>query len=130
MLNRKVQARLHVGSSILEYLVPIVQAAEQLGASSRRSGRCWPACREDGVTVLAHGKRGRRPHDSTDGAENGTVEQLETERREVSNHIDLTELRSEEVAAMTDPRVAKSDQGTRRGRRLGTGAPTRKTRHP
>ena len=128
MLNRKVQARLHVGSSILEYRVPIVQTADQLGASSRHAGRCWPANARMALP-LAHGKRGRRPHDSTDGAENGAVEQLATERREVSNHIDLTEFRSEGVAAMTDPRVAKGDQGTRRGRRLGRGAPTRKTRH-
>ena len=79
MLNRKVQARLHVGSSILEYRVPIVQTADQLGASSRHAGRCWPANARMALP-LAHGKRGRRPHNTNDAAEISTVVQLATVR--------------------------------------------------
>jgi len=52
-LNQKEQARLSVLNSVLEYQMPIAQAAEVLAAY-----------RKHGAAGLAHGNRGRRPHNA------------------------------------------------------------------
>ena len=44
-LNQKEQARISVLNSVLEYQVPIVQAAEVLGVSSRHARRLLAAYR-------------------------------------------------------------------------------------
>ena len=49
-------------NSVLEYQVPVAQAAEVLGVSPRHVRRMLAACREHGAAALAHGNRGRRPH--------------------------------------------------------------------
>ena len=48
-LNQKEQARISVLNSVLEYQVPIVQAAEVLGVSSRHARRLLAAYRQDGA---------------------------------------------------------------------------------
>ena len=53
------------------------------------------AYREHGTAALAHGNRGRRPHNATLPAEPAAVVQLATERYDGANHIHLTELLSE-----------------------------------
>ena len=68
-LNQKEQARLSVLNSVLEYQVPIVQAAEVLGVSPRHARRLLAAYRQDGAIALAHGNRGRRPHNAIPPAE-------------------------------------------------------------
>ena len=60
-LNQKEQARLSVLNSVLEYQVPIAQAAELLGVSERHARRMLAAYREQGAAALAHGNRAAGP---------------------------------------------------------------------
>ena len=64
-LNQQEQARLSVLNSVLEYQAPIDQVAELLEMSERHARRMLAAYREHGVTALAHGNRGRRPHNAS-----------------------------------------------------------------
>ena len=52
-LNQREQARLSVLNSVLEYQVPITQAAELLGVSKRHARRLLAAYREQGTAALA-----------------------------------------------------------------------------
>ena len=79
-LNQKEQARLSVLNSVLEYQVPIAQAAELLGLSPRHARRMLAAYRERGAAALAHGNRGRRLHNATLPAEADAVVELATHR--------------------------------------------------
>ena len=72
-LNQKEQARLSVLNSVLEYQVPIAQAAEVLGVSPRHARRMLSAYREQGAAALAHGNRGRRPHNAIPATEAAAV---------------------------------------------------------
>jgi transposase len=94
-LNQKEQARLSVLNSVLEYQVPVAQAAEVLGVSPRHARRMLAAYREHGAAALAHGNRGRRPHNAIPSAEAAAVVELATGRYEGANHTHLTELLSE-----------------------------------
>ena len=94
-LNQKEQARISVLNSVLEYQVPIVQAAEVLGVSSRHARRLLADYRKEGAAALAHGNRGRRPHNAIAPAEAAAVVELATGRYEGANHTHLTELLSE-----------------------------------
>ena len=94
-MNQKEQARLSVLNSVLEYQVAIVQAAEVLGVSPRHARRLLAAYRQDGAIALAHGNRGRRPHNAIPSAEAAAVVELATGRYEGANHTHLTELLSE-----------------------------------
>ena len=94
-LNQKEQARLSVLNSVLEYQVPIAQAAEVLGVSPRHARRMLSAYREQGAAALAHGNRGRRPHNATSPAEAAAVVELAIQRYVGANHTHFTELLSE-----------------------------------
>ena len=101
-MNQKEQARLSVLNSVLEYQVPILEyqvpiadAAELLGVTQRHARRMLAAYRKRGAAALAHGNRGRRPHNATAPGEAAAVVQLATERYEGANHTHLTELLSE-----------------------------------
>ena len=96
-MNQKEQARISVLNSVLEYQVPIVQAAEVLGVSPRHARRMLAGYRQDGAAALAHGNRGRRPHNATWPAEAAAVVELATHRYEGANHTHLTELLSERI---------------------------------
>ena len=63
-LKQRELARLHVLNNVLEYQVPIDQAAEILGVSERHARRLLKAYRREGAAALAHGNRGRRPHNA------------------------------------------------------------------
>ena len=65
-------------NSVLEYQVPIAAAAELLGVSPRHARRMLAAYRERGAAAMAHGNRGRRPHNATLPAEAAAVVQLAT----------------------------------------------------
>ena len=95
-LNQKEQARISVLNSVLEYQLPIPQAAEVLGVSPRHARRMLAAYRENGVAALAHGNRGRCPHNAIAPAEAAAVVELATHRYEGANHTHLTELLSEQ----------------------------------
>ena len=121
-MNQKEQARISVLSSVLEYQVPIVQAAEVLGVSSRHARRLLAAYRQDGAAALAHGNRGRRPHNAIAPAEAAAVVELAAHRYEGANHTHLTELlREREGIDLSRPTVrrilTKAGIGSPRSRR-------------
>ena len=121
-LNQKEQARLSVLNSVLEYQVPIAQAAEVLGVSPRHARRMLSAYREQGAAALAHGNRGRRPHNATSPAEAAAVVELATGHYEGANHTHFTELLSErEGIDLSRPTVrrilTKAGIGSPRSRR-------------
>ena len=60
-LNQQEQARIQVLNGVLEYQLPIAQAAEIMGVSERHTKRLLAAYRKHGPAALAHGNRGRRP---------------------------------------------------------------------
>ena len=94
-MNQLEQTRLHVLNSVLEHQLPVAQAAALLGATQRHACRMLAAYREHGAAMLAHGNRGRRPHNATSLGKAAAVVQLATERYEGANHTHLTELLSE-----------------------------------
>ena len=98
-LNQKEQARLSVLNSVLEHQVPIADAAELLGVSPRHARRMLAAYRDRGAAALAHGNRGRRPHNTTSPREAAAVVELATERYEGANHTHLTEFSVSEKAS-------------------------------
>ena len=107
-MNQKEQARLSVLNSVLEYQVPISQAAEVLGVSPRHARRLLAAYREHGAAALAHGNRGRRPHNATSPAEAAAVVELATQRYEGANHTHFTELlREREGIDLSRPTVRR-----------------------
>ena len=121
-LNQKEQARLSVLNSVLEFRVPIADAAELLGVTQRHARRMLAAYRDRGVGALSHGNRGRRPHNATSPGEAAAVVQLATERYEGANHTHLTELLSErEGIDLSRPTVrrilTKAGIGSPRSRR-------------
>ena len=63
-LNQQEQARIQVLNGVLEYQLPIAQAAEIMGVSERHTKRLLAAYRKHGAAALAHGNRGRRPHNA------------------------------------------------------------------
>ena len=64
-MKQRELARLHVLNNVLEYQIPIGQAAEVLGVSERHARRLLNAYRKEGAAALAHGNRGRQPHNAS-----------------------------------------------------------------
>ena len=91
-LNQKGLARLQVLNTVLENHLSTVQAAEIMGVSERHAKRLLAAYRKDGASALAHGNRGRRPHNAVPGAVASAVVQLASNRYAGANHAHLTEL--------------------------------------
>ena len=52
-MKQRELARLHVLNNVLEYQIPIGQAAEVLGVSERRARRLLNAYRKEGAAALA-----------------------------------------------------------------------------
>ena len=63
-MNQQEQARIKMLSSVLEYHLPIAQAAEIMGVGERQAKRLLAAYRKECAAALAHGNRGRRPHNA------------------------------------------------------------------
>ena len=91
-LTQKEQARLQVLNSILAEHMTTEQAAEILGVSTRHTRRILAAYKEDGAAALAHGNRGRRPHNATSEMEEADVLYLARTRYEGAKHTHLSEL--------------------------------------
>ena len=72
-LKQRELARLHVLNDVLEHQVPIPQAAEILGVSERHRRRLLNAYRRNGAAALAHGNRGRQPHNAVSESETAAV---------------------------------------------------------
>ena len=75
-MNQQEQARIKVLNSVLEYRLPIAQAAEIMGVSERHTKRLLAAYRKHGAAALAHGNRGRRPHNAVPEAAAAAVVKL------------------------------------------------------
>ena len=121
-LKQRELARLHVLNNVLEYQVPVVQAAEVLGVSERPARRLLSAYRRDGAAALAHGNRGRQPYNAVLNSEAASVVRLASTKYAGTNHTHLTELlREREGITLSRPTVrrilVKAGIGSPRSRR-------------
>ena len=121
-MKQQELAKLHVLNSVLEYQVPIGQAAEILGVSERHARRLLKAYRREGAAALAHGNRGRRPHNAVLDSQAAAVGRLASTRYKGTNHTHLTKLlRKREGIDLSRPTVrrilARAGFGSPRSRR-------------
>ena len=107
-MNQQEQARIQVLNSVLEYQLPIAQAAEIMGVSERHTKRLLTAYRKDGAAALAHGNRGRRPRNAVPEAAVAAVVKLASNGYARANHTHLTELlREREGIDLSRPTVRR-----------------------
>ena len=107
-LHQQEQARLQVLNSVLAEEITIGQAAELMDLSERHARRLLAAYREVGAEALAHGNRGRRPHNAVPEAVAAVVARLAATRYPGANHTHLTELLEEhESLALSRPTVRR-----------------------
>ena len=121
-LNQREQAKIQVLNSVLEYQLSVAQAAEIMGLSQRHTKRLLAAYRRDGPAALAHGNRGRRPHNAVPEAAAAAMVELAGNHYAGANHTHLTELlRERESIDLSRPTVrrilAKAGMGSPRSRR-------------
>ena len=121
-MNQQEQARIQVLNSVLEYQLPIAQAAEIMGVSERYTKRLLAAYRKVGPAALAHGNRGRRPHNAIPEVAAAAVVKLASNGYAGANHTHLTELlREREGIDLSRPTVrrilTKAGIGSPRSRR-------------
>ena len=121
-MKQRELARLQVLNDILEYQIPIPQAAEILGVSERHTRRLLNSYRRNGAAALAHGNRGRRPHNAVLESEAAAVVRLAKAKYTGTNHSHLTELlREREGINLSRPTVrrilVKASIGSPRSRR-------------
>ena len=91
-MKQRELARLHLLNNVLEYQVPIGQAAEILGVTERHARQLLGAYRRDGAAALSHGYRGRQPHNAVLDSEAAAVVRLASAEYAGTNHTHLTEL--------------------------------------
>ena len=107
-LHQHEQARLQVLNSVLAEEITIGQAAELMDLSERHVRRLLGAYRELGAEALAHGNRGRGPHNAVPEVVAATVVRLAATRYPGANHTHLTELLEEhEGLALSRPTVRR-----------------------
>ena len=121
-MTPKEQTRIQVLNGVLEYQLPIAQAAEVIGVSERHTKRLLAVYRKDGAAALAHGNRGRRPHNAVPEASVAAVVKLASNGYAGANHTHLTELpREPEGIDLSRPTVrrilVKAGIGSPRSRR-------------
>ena len=121
-MNQQEQARIQVLNSVLEYQLPIAQAAEIMGVSERHTKRLLEAYRKDGPAALAHGNSGRRPHNAVPETAAAAVVKLASNGYSGANHSHFTELlREREGIDLSRPTVrrilVKAGIGSPRSRR-------------
>ena len=109
-------------NSVLEYQIPIAQAAEIMGVMERHTKRLLAAYRKHGPAALAHGNRGRKPHNVLSEATAAAVVKLASNGYAGTNHTHLTELlREREGIDLSRPTVrrilTKAGIGSPRSRR-------------
>ena len=107
-MKQRELARLHVLNNVLEYQVPIGQAAEILGVTERHARQLLGAYRRDGAAALSHGYRGRQPHNAVLDSEAAAVVRLASAEYAGTNHTHLTELlREREGINLSRPTVRR-----------------------
>ena len=121
-MNQQEQASIRVLNSVLGYQRPIAQAAEIMGVSERHTKRLLVAYRKGGPAALAHGNRGRRPHNAVPEAAAAAMVKLASNGYAGANHTHLTELlRERESIDLSRPTVrrilTKAGIGSPRNRR-------------
>ena len=121
-MNQQEQARIQVLNCVLEYQLPIAQAAEIMGVSERHTKHLLAAYRKHGPAALAHGNRGRRPHNAVPETAAAAVVKLASNGYAGANHSHFTELlRERESIDLSRPTVrrilAKAGIGSPRSRR-------------
>ena len=110
-------------NSVLEYQLPIAQAAEIMGVSERHTKRLLAGYRKDGPAALAHGNRGRKPHNAVPETAAAAVVKLASNGYAGANHSHFTELlREREGIDLSRPTVrrilVKAGIGSPRSRRF------------
>ena len=106
MLNQQEQARIQVLNSVLEYQIPIAQVAEIIGVTERHTKRLLAAYRKNGPAALAHGNKGRKPHNVLPEATAAAVVKLASNGYGGTNYTHLTELlRERESIDLSRPTV-------------------------
>ena len=121
-MNQQEQARIQVLNGVLEYRLPIAQAAEIMGVSERHTKRLLAAYRRHGPAALAHGNRGRGPHNAVPEVAAAAVVKLASNGYAGANHSHFTELlREREGIDLSRPTVrrilVKAGIGSPRSRR-------------
>ena len=121
-MNQQEQARIQALNCVLEHQLPVAQAAEIMGVSERHTKRLLAAYRKHGAAALAHGNRGRRPHNVVPEAAAADVVKLASNGYAGANHSHLTELlREREGIDLSRPTVrrilVKAGIGSPRSRR-------------
>ena len=107
-MNQQEQARIQVLNSVLEYHLPVAQVAEIMGVSERDTKRLLAAYRKVDPVALAHGNRGRRPHNAVPEAAAAAVVRLAGNGYAGANHTHLTELlREREGIDLSRPTVRR-----------------------
>ena len=91
-MKQREQARIQVLNTVLEHQLSIAQAAEIMGVSERHTKRLLAAYRKEGPAALAHGNRGRRPHNAVPEAAAAAVVKLASDDYAGANHSHFTEL--------------------------------------
>lgn len=94
-LNRKEQRRLVVLNGIEIGRITAAEAAEMVGLSLRHVRRILAAYRKEGAAALAHGNRGRKPHNALDDELKKGVLQLAQSTYAGCNTQHFTELLAE-----------------------------------
>ena len=93
---------------MLEYQLPIAQAAEIMGISERHTKRLLAAYRKEGPAALAHGNRGRRPYNALPEGAAAVVVKLASNGYAGANHSHFTELlREREGIELSRPTVRR-----------------------
>ena len=91
-MKQSEEARRYVLESVNAGDLRAEQAAEVLGLSERHVRRLLAAYRSRGAPALAHGNRGRRPHNALPPALTEAVVRFAAERYPGANHTHLSEL--------------------------------------
>ena len=121
-MNQQEQARTQVLNSVLEYRLPVAQAAEIMEVSERHTKRLLAACHKRGAAALASGNRGRRPHNAVPETAAAAVVKLASNGYVEVNRSNFTELlREREGIDLSRPTVrrilVRADIGSPRSRR-------------
>ena len=121
-MNQQEQSRIQVLNCVLEYQLPIAQAAEIMGVSERHTKRLLAAYRKGGPAALVHGNRGRKPHNAVPETAAAAVVRLASNGYAGANHSHFTELlREREGIDLSRPTVrrilVKAGIGSPRSRR-------------
>src|SRR5215210_736611 len=95
-LNSKEQRRLMVLNQVLQGQLTACEAGELLGLSVRQIRRMVAAYRKEGAAALAHGNRGRTPHNALGDEVKQRVVELARTKYQGCNQQQMSELLAEQ----------------------------------